>query len=412
MTKAYNGINANTFKTLANNLSHSVFSNSFKLDFSYIPKTLIGREKELTQLLYIFNDFKKGFMSNTLITGDIGIGKTTFVKFMQKQIRQELNSVNIKTAYFNCLFSNTLYKIFVNLFEELGYGSGRGRNTDELIHEVFNRLKKKDLKILIILDDAYKLSKEDLNKIGKIKEQFEENENRFSFVLITHTKKHGSLFDITQNCISLPNYSFGEIKLILKNRIENSFTRNVFTDEAFHILSKKVYLHQNLQFGLKVLRHAGHKVDLHDLNMIYKKDLEDMIGKLYNTQKVVRELSIAQNLTLLSLLKQKELSFDLRYKDVYEDYSELCKKYGFNINVYPFFNQLTKQVLFWLVSEKKNSNLHKGLERHFEELKDLKESKKSNKKQKLFNKNEEAIEVIKELNSKEENKDLALVSEA
>lgn len=104
-----------------------IITNSEYLSENYLPKKLLYRDKEKSQLA---NNLKN-FIS-TLIYGPYGSGKTSLVKTNIK----EITSINVLTKYVDCAIYQTTYNILKEVAPRAKFIFSRSN------YELLNELKR------------------------------------------------------------------------------------------------------------------------------------------------------------------------------------------------------------------------------------------------------------------------------
>jgi len=183
-----------------------------ELSDEYIPKEVLHREEQMSQIRDIFRNFKKNKTgTNLLLFGCTGSGKTTIIK---KIIKEENNSI-----YISCDETGTSYKTlksFFNLNE---------KTHQKLLERTIKELKKNPK--IIVLDEIDKISRaEDFTKLMA---NLNTIYRKTMVPIILITLKRDILTNMKSDVrktllpekINLPSYNAVELRDILTSRLEN-----------------------------------------------------------------------------------------------------------------------------------------------------------------------------------------------
>lgn len=234
--------------------SESLFLNSDALDPDFIPKKVPHRENE-TQ--YIADAMKPLFSRrsgrNLFITGRPGIGKTVAVKHIFKELENKTDDIAL--FYINCWKKNTMYKVVLDLCDQLGYKWVQNRRADELWHEVVKLINKKSA--VFCFDEVDKL--EDFSILYAVCDDV----YRKVILLVTNDKSWMSSLDSRIRSRLIPEvlefrpYNYNETKDILAQRMEYAFVRNIWGEDAFSIVVENAHKLQDIRVGLFLMREAA-----------------------------------------------------------------------------------------------------------------------------------------------------------
>ena len=110
--------------------SSTILKDPIPLDIDYVPKLVPYRENEQKYIATCIKPlFQKRNGKNVFITGSPGIGKTVAVKHILTELNQETDE--IKTIYVNCWKSDSIYKIALDICEQIGFKFIHNRDSSE-----------------------------------------------------------------------------------------------------------------------------------------------------------------------------------------------------------------------------------------------------------------------------------------
>lgn len=236
--------------------SESLFRNQsdVPLDFSFIPKPILYREKEQNAIAACIKPLFQGKTGRHIfVYGQPGVGKTAASRHLLREIEDETDE--IIPIYINCWKHNTTFKIVIEICDLLDFKFVQNKKTEELFRWVKQNLNKKSA--VFVLDEADKL--EDLDFIYMILEDIE----RKAVVLITN---YGNWINnleeriksrLMPDTVEFKPYNHEETKGILKQRMEYAFHSNVWDSSAFELVARKTYEMQDIRTGLYLMKQAG-----------------------------------------------------------------------------------------------------------------------------------------------------------
>lgn len=253
-------------------------SNVEALDFDFIPKPVMYREKEQQQVANCIKPvFQRRNGKNILLYGKPGVGKTVAVKQLLREIEEETDE--LFPIYINCWQFNTSFKIMAELCDQLGYKFTQNKNTEEL-SKVVTDIINKNIGAALVFDEIDKC--EDFNFLYTLLE----NVYRKSIVLITNFKEWINELDDRIRSRLLPDklefteYTAEEVAGILKQRAKFAFVTGCWDDSAFDLVTEKTTELRDVRTGLFLLREAAQSAEDRSSKKIEKEDAEKAVEKL------------------------------------------------------------------------------------------------------------------------------------
>ncbi len=266
----------NLFNDALNNIE-SLFINETSLDFDYIPKEIPYREQNQKYIVECIKPLlQKRSGRNLFISGSPGIGKTSAVKHIFRDLEMETDEVI--PLYINCWKKDTSFKIINAICESIGYKWTVNKRTDELLKAALNILNKKS--VVICLDEVDKVKEMD------ILYSLVEDLLRKTILLITNNKEWLAQLDerirsrLTPELLEFKPYSLEETKGILKMRRDYAFPPQVFEEDAFNLLVEKTFTLKDIRSGLFLLKEAGNQAEVKLSKKITKEHTQNAIEKL------------------------------------------------------------------------------------------------------------------------------------
>ncbi len=239
--------------------SESLFLNPEALDPDFIPKLIPHRENET---MYVAECMKPLFHRrsgrNLFIAGKPGIGKTVAVKHIFKELESKTDDVI--PIYINCWKKNTMYKVVLEICDQLGYKWVQNRKADELWQEVVKLVNKRSA--VFCFDEVDKL--EDFSILYSVADDV----YRKVILLVTNDKNWISTLDsriksrILPELLEFKPYNYNETRDILAQRRDYAFVRNVWDDDAFSVVVENSHKFQDIRTGLFLMRESGNFAEM------------------------------------------------------------------------------------------------------------------------------------------------------
>lgn len=232
----------------------SLFLNEAALDPEWVPKLLPFRDTQQFRIASCIKPLLQGRNGrNCFVSGDPGVGKTAATKWVLRDLEEHSDDVYI--VFVNCWQKNSMYKVFVDICEQLGYRFTQNKNTDELFKVIENLVNKKGA--VFVFDEIDKV--QDIDFLYLILNDI----LRKSVILITNYASWLSSLEDRVKSRLMPDqlafnaYSPAETKEILKQRLEHAFPANTLDADAFDLIARKAGEAADVRAGLFLLREAG-----------------------------------------------------------------------------------------------------------------------------------------------------------
>ncbi len=267
-------------QTLSDLLVESnIFANREMLSPHYVPKRLIGRQKEINQIERAIAPALKGERGrNVFIYGLTGVGKTSCVRYVVDEVKNIPNT-RAKITYVNCRIYSSRYKVLNKIISEhLPTYAKRGYGAVDLYEKLTNWIEE-DSKILVIVLDEIDVIK-DLDDLVYTLTRINSDiraggvamvgiSNKVSFKDSLDPRSISSLYESE---IVFSNYNANELFEILKDRVSKGFRQGAVDDEVLRfIAATSAKSGGDARLSLKTLSKAG---ELSDENNEPKVTLE------------------------------------------------------------------------------------------------------------------------------------------
>lgn len=324
---------------------NSFFVNKNMLTPSYIPKEILHREEQITDLAKILAPaLKLNQPSNIFIYGTTGTGKSVVIKYIFKELLA-INNKNINTIYINCKLrktSDTEYRMLAYILRELNFPVPEtGLPTEALYNKLFELINEKKQIFLLALDELDVLIKKIgdgfLYNLTRINSELTKSKisiigisNDISFTEDLDPRVKSSL---SEEEIIFPPYNAIQLKNILEKRAKIALRPGVYSEGVISKCAALAAQDQgDARRALDLFRVAAEIAERNEDPKITEQHVALAEQKL-EVDRVV-ELAKLQpkhsQLTLYSILKLfKKGESPILTGDVYEIYLSLCKRNGY-----------------------------------------------------------------------------------
>ena len=321
----------------------SLFKNREVLHFAFIPEVILHRDEEqkkVTQSLIPL--LKQSRPSNLLVYGKPGTGKTLVVRKVLNKIQERAKekSFPIELVYANSKEETTLYGLLVKFGRQLGLRSQKELpNTGLSISEVFNRIistiEKNTLNTVFVVDEIDYLA-ELVSRTGK--------DVFYSLTRANERLKKGSLTlvgisndltfkerldprvlsSLSEEEIVFTNYTVGQIKEILEERIKVAFIPKATEQAAINLCSAMSgQEHGDARRAIDLLRIAGEIAEREQSNTIQEEHIRKASLKMEEDKETtaLNSYPLHEKLLILGVMRANGSSTG----EIYQSYKSLCK---------------------------------------------------------------------------------------
>jgi len=321
----------------------SLFKNREALHFAFIPENILhrdGEQKKVTQSLIPL--LKKSRPSNLLVYGKPGTGKTLVVKKILNKIQERAKekAFPIELVYANSKEETTLYGLLVKFGRQLGLTTQKDLPSTGLsISEVFNRIistiEKNSLNTVFVVDEIDYLA-ELVSKTGK--------DVFYSLTRANERLKKGSLTlvgisndltfkerldprvlsSLSEEEIVFTNYSVGQIKEILEERIKIAFISTAIEQAAINLCAAMAgQEHGDARRAIDLLRVAGEIAEREQADSIKEEHIRKASLKMEEDKETtaLNSYPLHEKLLILAVMKANGTTTG----EIYHSYKNLCK---------------------------------------------------------------------------------------
>ena len=323
-----------------------IFKNKDILTEHYLPGNIVHREEQINQIAKIIAPaIRDEKISNVLIYGKVGTGKSLTVKHVTKELAMAADI--IKILYINCKMkkvADTEYRLVAEILRTLGHIiPTTGLPTDRVYKIFFEKVDEKKQSIILVLDEIDAIIKktgdEILYNLTRINQELKQA--RMSIIGISNDASFIENIDprvkssLSEEEIVFPPYNASQLRDILLQRAVLTFNDNVLGEG---VISKCAALaaqeHGDARKALDLLRIAAEITEREGQKNITTEHVDKAEEKLDVDRlvEVVRrqpKQSLAVLASVIKLSEKKQKS--IQTGDIFAVYEESCRSGGFKM---------------------------------------------------------------------------------
>jgi len=341
-----NTVNSDIFGHYLN--ANGLFIDREAMRPTYMPDLFPHRNHEINEIASIFAPALRGETpSNIFIYGKTGTGKTAVTNFVGDKLLKKGVEVgkHVNFVYINCEVVDTQYRLLQNIANHfINEWSERipftGWPTDEVYSKLRMMIEKDGGVTVIILDEVDKLKGDEaLYNLSRINSHLKNA--KVSIVGISNDLKFTEFLDprvkssLGEENLIFPPYDAGELKDILKQRVELALKPNSIDDDVIPLCAAlAAQEHGDARRALDLLRMSAELAERDGANRVTKNFVRLAQNKIEidRITEVVRTLPAQSKLILLAIMLQEkhdsthQTTGAITTGEVYEIYKDLCKR--------------------------------------------------------------------------------------
>jgi len=379
-----------------------IIKNKELLEISYVPKTIVGRDKEIEELAfhlsYIFRENPS--LPQQIIFGSVGTGKTTVVLYVLKELEKESKkkNINLKIVRVKGSESRTKYEILRKVLGQIASDLPIPNTSAELHSKITHVIAERGLYVLIFIDEIHELRDVDLNstlytisRLGQdvaftdVHKKSTLNKiikGNVGYILVSndaniHSKlKENTRSSLTKENLIFKRYTPGDIINILKSRIkEGSLYKNVVGSGVLELIAaESVKEGQDARYALLLLSNSAKEaekkgyeaIDINLVRAVNKVLLEN------NLMQFIRELS-ELHLEVLTIIYNLNLDVGkINSKTIYEFYKKIPQLPNRDFSrISQIVTDLEKDNIIYVTSSKKTKLRELSINENLKEIKEV-----------------------------------------
>jgi len=329
-------------KSALNALKRSrIFKDQTKLSFDYVPDELPGREKEMETLGRLFRPVVYERMGqHALIIGPVGSGKTAVVKRFCAILTEAglENRRIIEDVHINCRTRKSESMVMLSILTHFDPRfPDRGFSIPEMLEILKKRLKKKQIHLIIVLDEADVLLKRSgsdlIYAFTRVQEEDAELLGAISLILISQ-KKITDLMDRASlstfkrtNVLDFSRYDKEELMAIIDQRIELAFTTNTVEDGVSEMIASMAEEYGDARFAIELLEKSGMVAEEKGAEMVTPEHARFAKAdvKPFVFEETIQQLNVHEQIMLLAAARLLRKSAYCSTGELEEEYQAICE---------------------------------------------------------------------------------------
>ena len=334
-----------------------------KLSTEYVPVKLQHREKQIEGTLQVLRPVikgEKGVVLSVIYDGPAGTGKTAVARKIGSHLlaesRERKRIPPLVVSYVNAQEQRTRYQVLRKIGSDAGLSiPRRGFSADELSSYIFSFLARNDYNLIVILDEADVLVKQEdgnaiLYTLLRAPELHGEEGVGVGLMVIFRKFDESSLFieeavrsSLASAKLRFDPYTAAQIRDILWNRVllDKAIRDTAVSDDIIEMISSAVGYDPTTRRGygdarmaLKILYFAALKAESEGREVILPSDVREVISQgvlpAELDEEVFEKLDLHEKLLLLAITRVLMMEPRRAYVsmgDVELEYEDLCERY-------------------------------------------------------------------------------------
>lgn len=323
----------------------TIFKNRYVLSIDYIPEKILFRDEQIKKIGEILSPVIKGLKpSNLLLYGKTGTGKTMVAKYVINKLTNYVNDKATMFLYLNCRLNGTPYKVLSEIGNSIGIKIPfTGLSINEVQNRIFNALKEKSIKLILVLDEIDFLvnspSKKEvgndiLYRFTRYDSLMNTNDSFVVIVGISNDLRFMEYLDgrvqssLRSEEILFPPYSVEELKMILNERVKEAFVEGAVSDEIISLIAAySGSEHGDARRAVDLLRVSGELAEREGAKTIEERHVKEALKNIEKDKvsEAIASLPVHEKSVLyaITFFPQGETT-----GHVYIKYQEICNALG------------------------------------------------------------------------------------
>jgi cell division control protein 6 len=357
-------------------ISSPIIKDSQKLDYDYVPRSLVSREGQMKELETLFRPLYDADRScNAFLTGPVGTGKTVTAKRFCQDLREFMATKGrmVDWIYINCRNSNSESAVLVSLIRYFDSGyPDRGFSTEEMSRVLRLHLSKNKVPLVVILDEADILLKKSTVDIIYQLTRLSDVVNRpepVSVILISQfsvfemmDEASASTFRRTTT-VKFNKYNYSELRQIVSERSMEALLPGKISDDALDQIAETSEPYGDARMALELLQKAAHIAENLTVGEITVEDIRTARSSIYSDvpEFKIESLDVNRKVVLLAVARAMKQNVSIPTSAAEKTYAIVCEEYGIEARKHTqFWNYIQGLEKLGLLSTKTSSEGKSG----------------------------------------------------
>jgi cell division control protein 6 len=332
-----------------------IFDQKEAFSESFQPGAIEGRDEEIRKYVNALQPVINGHQPNNIfLYGNTGVGKTAVTEFVLDQLQSDASrydDLDLTVIYINCKTLTSSYQVAVSLTNEIrpedNQISHTGLPQSEVYQTLYSELNAIGDTILIVFDEVDSIGEKDeiLYELPRAKKNGNLNDTTVGIIGISNDFSFREKMDprvqstLCQREIQFPPYNANELREILASRASIGIKKGVLQtplDEDAAISFCAAVAAQDrgdARQALDILQRAGEIASTEGDSTITEEHTKTAHSR-YERDRVkqgMRDLTQHGQLSLVAVVsKTAKQETPCTSKDIYEEYSRICRKTGYD----------------------------------------------------------------------------------
>ena len=320
-----------------------IFRDRSVLSSRYMPEELVGRDKEIKELVEIIRPvLHHGEPANAIISGNKGTGKTTVVRYVLKQLIENIgkDDLNVVPVFINCQKINTTSRIIQEILNKVSPEAEvprTGLSMGKYYRALWKALNETHYTIIVVFDEIELLKNHtilyDLSHAGE--NMSIEDDIFIGIIGITDDLTfHGQLEQSIVSALQQKNlvfrpYDSDQITQILEKRNTSAFAERALNSEIIKLCVELAGEEGNASKVVALLEKAGNIADTSGSGEITENHIRLANEEMGDSELIrsMEKLPFNSKLVLLSIVKlTKELNDKVTTGQIEAIYRKFCEE--------------------------------------------------------------------------------------
>lgn len=248
-----------------------IFNNRSVLSKNYLPETLIARDAEIDEVLWLLHPMlSRGDPKNALIYGKSGTGKTAVTRYALNEMNRRINAkqINIESVFINCGDTRTPPQILMQIMEKIApeLHVPKGLSTSHYYRQLWDVLNMQHTSLIVVFDEIDHLHDYNilyvLSRAGE--NQYLDFENTIGIIGLSNNLffadrlEPRTISSLSPQNFVFPPYTADQLDRILTDRADIAFQPGVLTGGVLPLCAAlSAQEHGDARKALSLLDNAG-----------------------------------------------------------------------------------------------------------------------------------------------------------